>query len=59
MLPFPQIDPVALYIGPLPLRWYGLAYVAGFILGLYAFKYLCNNMKDSVITKKHVDDYFV
>ncbi|MDE0723137.1 MAG: prolipoprotein diacylglyceryl transferase [Alphaproteobacteria bacterium] len=59
MIPFPHIDPVALYIGPLPLRWYGLAYVAGFVLGLYAFKHLCNTMKGSKLTSKHVDDYFV
>ena len=25
------IDPVALSLGPLQIRWYGLAYVAGFI----------------------------
>lgn len=28
---FPQIDPVALRIGPLAVHWYGLAYVAGFV----------------------------
>lgn len=27
------IDPVAFRIGPLPIRWYALAYLAGFILG--------------------------
>jgi phosphatidylglycerol:prolipoprotein diacylglycerol transferase len=32
-LPFPAIDPVALSIGPLDIRWYALAYLAGFILG--------------------------
>ena len=32
-LPFPAIDPVALHIGgPLALRWYALAYVAGLVL---------------------------
>ncbi len=36
-IPFPVIDPVAVQIGPLALRWYGLAYVAGLIGGwLYA-----------------------
>lgn len=33
MIPFPEIDPVAVQIGPLAVRWYGLAYVAGFVLG--------------------------
>jgi len=32
-LPFPAIDPVALEIGPLAIRWYALAYLAGFVLG--------------------------
>lgn len=31
LLTYPQIDPVLLRIGPLALRWYGLAYVVGFI----------------------------
>jgi phosphatidylglycerol---prolipoprotein diacylglyceryl transferase len=32
-IPFPAIDPVALQIGPIAIRWYGLAYVAGLLLG--------------------------
>ena len=30
MLVHPQIDPVALQIGPLAIHWYGLMYVIGF-----------------------------
>ncbi|MFW5836534.1 MAG: prolipoprotein diacylglyceryl transferase family protein, partial [Desulfovibrionaceae bacterium] len=30
MLQYPDIDPVIIQIGPLALRWYGLAYAAGF-----------------------------
>ncbi len=32
-LEFPNIDPVALAIGPFQIRWYALAYLAGFLLG--------------------------
>ncbi|SFI34910.1 phosphatidylglycerol:prolipoprotein diacylglycerol transferase [Bosea sp. OK403] len=32
-IPFPVIDPVALSIGPLTVKWYGLAYVAGLLGG--------------------------
>ena len=32
-LPFPMIDPVLIQIGPLAIRWYALAYVAGILLG--------------------------
>ncbi len=32
-LPFPAIDPVAIALGPLKVRWYGLAYLVGLVLG--------------------------
>jgi phosphatidylglycerol:prolipoprotein diacylglycerol transferase len=32
-IPYPAIDPVALQIGPIAIKWYGLAYVAGLLLG--------------------------
>jgi phosphatidylglycerol---prolipoprotein diacylglyceryl transferase len=32
-LPFPEFDPVLIHLGPLPIRWYALAYVAGIVLG--------------------------
>jgi phosphatidylglycerol:prolipoprotein diacylglycerol transferase len=36
-LQFPQIDPVLVRLGPLAIRWYALAYIAGILLGwLYA-----------------------
>ena len=33
VLKFPGIDPVALQLGPISIKWYGLAYVAGLLLG--------------------------
>jgi phosphatidylglycerol---prolipoprotein diacylglyceryl transferase len=40
-LAYPNIDPVAISIGPLSIKWYGLAYMAGLILGwLYVRKLL-------------------
>ena len=33
MLIHPNIDPVAIQIGPLAVRWYGLMYLAGFMAG--------------------------
>jgi phosphatidylglycerol:prolipoprotein diacylglycerol transferase len=36
-LPFPAIDPVAIAIGPITIKWYALAYIAGLIGGwIYA-----------------------
>ena len=33
LLPYPKIDPVLVHIGPLAIRWYALAYIAGLLLG--------------------------
>ena len=33
-MPFPTIDPVAFAIGPVVIRWYALAYLAGIFLGV-------------------------
>ena len=33
MIPYPHINPIAVNIGPLPIRWYSLAYLAGFLIG--------------------------
>ena len=33
LMPFPDIDPVALSIGPIDIRWYGLGYVVSILLG--------------------------
>jgi phosphatidylglycerol:prolipoprotein diacylglycerol transferase len=32
-VPFPDFDPVLVHLGPIPIRWYALAYVAGILLG--------------------------
>lgn len=32
-LVFPSLDPVAVSFGPIAIRWYALAYLAGFLLG--------------------------
>jgi phosphatidylglycerol:prolipoprotein diacylglycerol transferase len=32
-LAYPSIDPVLINIGPLPIRWYAVAYIAGLVLG--------------------------
>lgn len=32
-IPFPDLDPVALQLGPIAIRWYSLAYLAGFFGG--------------------------
>lgn len=37
VIAYPTIDPVLVNLGPLPIRWYALAYIAGLVLGwIYA-----------------------
>ena len=43
VIPYPVIDPVAVNIGPFPIRWYALAYIGGLAGGwIYAWAILRN-----------------
>jgi phosphatidylglycerol---prolipoprotein diacylglyceryl transferase len=60
-LPYPAIDPVLIKIGPLPIRWYSLAYIAGIAGGWWYVTRLIANMKlwgksGAPITKTLLDD---
>ena len=51
------INPVAFSVFGLPIRWYALAYIAGFIIGFYLFRYLTKNKDDEIcVSKKQLDD---
>jgi phosphatidylglycerol:prolipoprotein diacylglycerol transferase len=44
VLPYPVIDPIAFQLGPVEVRWYGLAYMMGILLGwLYARRLVSRN----------------
>jgi phosphatidylglycerol---prolipoprotein diacylglyceryl transferase len=63
-LPFPSIDPVIFSIGPFPVRWYALAYIAGLIFGMWYMKRLVLNPalwagQPSSATAKQIDDLFI
>lgn len=45
VLTFPQIDPVALQLGPIAIRWYGLAYLVGILLGWRYGRRLIGNQR--------------
>lgn len=53
-----QMDPVALSIGPLIIRWYALAYLAGFLLGWrYCLSLVSGEKSTSVLNKDSIDDF--
>ena len=45
LMAFPDIDPVIFAIGPVQVRWYGLAYVIGILLGWRYARKLVENEK--------------
>ena len=67
-LPFPNIDPELVRFGPLAIRWYALAYIAGLLLGWY---YIVRLLRDQPLwnghpfggkppaTPDHIGDLFV
>ncbi|MGO9546215.1 MAG: prolipoprotein diacylglyceryl transferase [Rhodomicrobium sp.] len=42
---FPFDDPVAIHLGPVAIRWYGLAYMAGLLLGWLYMRRLCQDRR--------------
>ncbi|MCL6707028.1 prolipoprotein diacylglyceryl transferase [Pseudomonas sp. R2.Fl] len=64
VLPFPAIDPVAFSIGPLAVHWYGLAYVAGILLGWWIARRLIATPSlwpnaSPAITAQQLDDFIL
>ncbi|MGH6924888.1 MAG: prolipoprotein diacylglyceryl transferase [Propylenella sp.] len=61
---FPEIDPVAIQLGPLAVRWYGLAYFAGILIGwLYARGFVRNERlwggRPAPVSVADIDDFLL
>lgn len=56
MLIHPQFDPVALHIGPLAIRWYGLMYLTAFALFLGLGRYRMRARPDLGWHRRELDD---
>ena len=56
MLVHPQFDPVAISLGPLAVRWYGLMYLVGFALIWTAGRYRIASAGKTTLTAKDFDD---
>ena len=56
MLIHPQFDPIAISIGPLAVRWYGLMYLAGFMAFLWMGKRRAESQPWHGMSGQDVDD---
>jgi phosphatidylglycerol:prolipoprotein diacylglycerol transferase len=56
LLTFPNLDPVAIQIGPLAIRWYALAYITGIVLSWRLMRYLVARTP-VIATSSQVDDF--
>jgi len=56
MLVHPQIDPVAISVGPLSVHWYGLMYLLGFTLFILLGRYRIKHNPHSAFTYEMLDD---
>ena len=56
MLIHPQFDPIALQLGPLAVRWYGLMYLAGFLAFLWLGKRRAAAQPWHGVSAQDVDD---
>jgi phosphatidylglycerol:prolipoprotein diacylglycerol transferase len=55
---FPDISPVAWQIGPVPIRWYALAYIAGITLGWWALRAI-GAARPAVLLRQDADDFML
>ena len=54
----PQFDPVALQIGPLAIRWYGLMYLVGFVICYLLARHRVRTGQIPSVTREAVEDLF-
>lgn len=55
-IPFPNLDPVAIHLGPLQIRWYALAYLTGFIGGWLYGGWLADLDRDRRPNRTDIDN---
>ena len=56
MLTHPQFNPIALSLGPIAIRWYGLMYVVAFALFLFLGRYRARRHPERGFTFADLDD---
>jgi phosphatidylglycerol---prolipoprotein diacylglyceryl transferase len=64
VIAYPEIDPVIFSIGPLAVRWYALAYIAGLVFASWYMKRMVSNAalwrgEPPTMTPEQIDQFFV
>jgi phosphatidylglycerol:prolipoprotein diacylglycerol transferase len=58
LLPYPDIKPEIVSIGPFAVRWYALAYIAGLVIGWQIMRRVCTQ-PPKVLSPEKIDDFLL
>ena len=54
----PNIDPIALELGPIIIRWYALSYIVGLLIG-WRFSIYLTRFPPNAVSVSQLDDFLV
>ena len=58
LIPYPEIDPVLVQLGPFAIRWYALAYIAGLVIGWQIMRRVCQQ-PPAILSPEKIDDFLL
>ncbi|MBI3197341.1 MAG: prolipoprotein diacylglyceryl transferase [Rhodospirillales bacterium] len=58
LIPYPEIDPVLIQLGPFAIRWYALAYIAGLVIGWQVMRRVCAQ-PPRILSPLKIDDFLL
>ena len=58
VIPYPEIDPVLIHLGPFAIRWYALAYIAGLVIGWRVMRRVCEQ-PPKILSPEKIDDFLL
>jgi phosphatidylglycerol:prolipoprotein diacylglycerol transferase len=58
LIPYPEIDPVLVQLGPFAIRWYALAYISGLIIGWRIMRRVCQQ-PPAILSPEKIDDFLL
>src|SRR5258708_19297545 len=58
LIPYPEIDPVLIELGPFAIRWYALAYIAGLVIGWQIMRRVCEQ-PPKLLSPVKIDDFLL